>query len=74
MSRLLDPEDALRPCNDFVRRWVGWLVHVDDSRLDIVDNWPLERGATVAHNGEYTASAAEPVDMCMWCIVQLNIP
>ena len=36
MAGFLNSEDSLDPGDDFVGTWVGWLIQVDDSVLQIV--------------------------------------
>lgn len=43
MAGLLDSQNSLQPSNNFVRRRVGRLVEVNDTRLDISLEVAFER-------------------------------
>ena len=46
MTRFLDLEDPFDPGNDLMGRWVSGLVEVDNTVLDVLLKWALERGIT----------------------------
>jgi hypothetical protein len=38
MTGLINLQDALDPCDDLVRGWVGWLIKIDDSvSLELIE-------------------------------------
>lgn len=56
VSRLLDPQHALDPGDDFMGGWIRGLVEVDHAGGDVGFEVALERGATVWNGGEVTGA------------------
>lgn len=56
MSSPFGAENALDPGNDFVRRWVGRLVEVDDAAGDVGFEVALERGGASWDWGEMSSA------------------
>lgn len=45
MTRAVDAENALQPCDDLVGGWVRRLVEIDDTGGDVLLEVTAERGA-----------------------------
>ncbi len=50
------PEHALDPCHDFMGRWVGRLVEVDNSRGDVRLEFSLQWSASIWNWGEVSGA------------------
>jgi hypothetical protein len=73
MASLLNSQDSTNPSNDFMGRWVGWLVKIDNSvsvwlrmisvqqKPDIFKERPLQRGIAMRKRKKMPCADVQPV-------------